>query len=150
MPEVRIKTDFGEIVIPYNEISDLEKGLANVDKIVETVNSKVGTIRSKEKPKIKPGFEDIYTINDDGSISILRPGTKTENIGIVLFAYDPKPLKTDFITLSSGVKQSQDYMKGSKYFDKLERGYYKLNADGLSWVINEMVPKLRKPKSNGG
>ncbi|WP_133124032.1 hypothetical protein [Nitrosotalea sinensis] len=144
MSEVRIRTEFGEVVIPYNEVSDLEKGLANIDKVIEIVNSKVGHLKGKEKPKVKFGFEDIYTINDDGSISILRPGTKTENIGIVLYAYDPKPLKTDLITLFSGVKQSQDYMRNSKYFDKLERGYYKLNAAGLSWIINEVVPKLKK------
>ncbi|MEM3112539.1 MAG: hypothetical protein QXY90_05820 [Candidatus Anstonellales archaeon] len=149
MPEVRIKTDFGEISIPYTEVSDLEKGLANIDKVIEIVNSKTGTIKSKEKPKVKLGFEDIYTINDDGSVSILKPGTKTENIGIVLFAYDPQPLKTDLISYSSGVTRSHDYMKGSKYFDRLEHGYYKLNAEGLSWIINEVVSKLRKPKNKG-
>ena|SRR3990172_811803 len=146
MPEVRIKTDFGEIVIPYNNLSDLENGLKDIDKVIETVNAKVGKI--KDKPKVKTGFEDIYRINDDGSVSILKPGSKTENIGIVLFAYDPTPLKVEIISLSSGVKKAQDFMKG-KYFDRLEYGYYKLNADGLFWVVNDVVPKLKKAKGDG-
>jgi hypothetical protein len=149
MSEVRIKTDFGDIVIPYTEVSDLEKGLVNIDKVIEVVNSKVGTIKSREKPKVKPGFEDIYTINDDGSISIIKPGNKTENIGIVLFAYDPMPLKVQFIAKSSGVSKTRYILKSAKYFDRLEHGYYKLNADGLSWIVNDVVQKLRKPKNNG-
>lgn len=141
--EVRIKTDFGEIVIPYNNVSDLEKELADVDKVIEVVSAKVGTI--KEKPKVKPGFEDIYNINEDGSVSILKPGGKTENIGIVLFAYDPIPLKVEFIAKSSGVKKAKDFLRG-KYFDRLEHGHYKLNADGLSWIINQIIPTLRGGK----
>lgn len=144
MPEVRINTDFGEIVIPYNNVSELEKGLTDVDKVIETVNSRVGTVKSKEKPNVKPGFEDIYSINYDGSVSILKPGTKTEYIGIVLFAYNPTPLKVEFISNSSGVKNATDFLSKGKYFDRLEYGSYKLNSMGLNWIINEVVPALKK------
>lgn len=143
MPEVIIKTDFGEIVVPYNNLSDLENGLKDIDKAIEIVNAKVGTIKAKQI--VKAGFEDIYRINDDGSVSILKPGGKTENVGIVLFAYDPTPLKVEFIAKSSGVKNAKDFLKG-KYFDRLEHGYYKLNSDGLSWIINQIIPKLRGKK----
>lgn len=142
MPEVRIKTDFGEIVIPYNNLSELESGLKEIDKVIEIVTAKVGTI--KEKPKVKSGFEDIYIINDVGSVSILKPGSKTENIGIVLFAYDPTPLKVEFISNSSGVKNAADFLGKGKYFDRLEHGFYKLNSTGLNWIINEVLIKLRK------
>lgn len=147
MQEVRIKTNFGEIVISYSNLSELENGLKEVDKVIEIVTTKIGTI--KETPKVKTGFDDIYRINDDGSVSILKPGGKTEHVGIVMFAYDPTPLKVEFIAQSSGVRNAKDFLKG-KYFDRLEYGFYKLNSTGLNWIINEVVEKLRKSKNTGG
>lgn len=144
MPEVRIKTDFGEIVIPFNEISELQKGLQDIEKVIQIVNAKIGKI--SKKPKVKTGFEDIYTINDDGSVSILKPAEKTENIGIVLFAYDPVPLKPKVIATYSGAKNAKDLLRKAKYFDKLEYGTYKLNAEGLTWIVNTVFPKLRANK----
>lgn len=146
MPEVRIKTDFGEIVVPYNDLAELEKGLIDIDKVIELVNSKIGSITPKEKLKVKPGFDDIYIINHDGTVSILKPGNKTENIGIVLFAYDPTPLKVKFIASSSGVAKAKDILKSTKYFERKEHGLYKLNADGLTWITTKVIPNLRGEK----
>ena len=148
MPQVRIKTDFGEIVIPYNDISELQKGLNDIDKVIETVNTKFDLIKPKESLKVKQGFEDIYTINHDGTVSILKSGNKTENIGIVLFAYDPAPLKVKFVAESSGVIKAKDIIKDPKYFERKEYGSYKLNADGLKWITSVVIPKLRETKKS--
>jgi len=144
MPEVRIKTDYGEIVVPFTTISDLETGLKDIEKVNQIVNTNVGKI--KRKPKVKTGFEDIYLINDDDSVSILKPGEKTENVGIVLFAYDPIPMKILDVKNYSGVKNAKENLNQAKYFDNVGKGLYKLNSTGLAWLVNSVFPKLRKNK----
>jgi len=148
MPEVRITTDFGEIVIPYNNLAELDAGLADVEKVVELVSSKLAGI-TIETRKPKRGYEDVYEINKDGSVSILKPGNNVENIGIVLFAYDPTPLKVEFIEHSSDVKDPQKTIGAKyyeKYFEKVRYGVYKLKADGLKWIVDDVIPKLRGTK----
>ena len=143
MPEVRIKTNFGEVVVPYTNLNDLKKNMNDIDKVIEYVNTQSLPGADSNSMNVKPGFEKIYTINNDDSLSLLKTGTKTENIGMVLFAFDPSPLKTEIITKYSGVKKPADFMKG-KYFQKLEFGSYKLSSEGLNWITGEVKPKLNK------
>lgn len=143
MPEVRIKTNFGEVMIPYTNLTDLKSHMKDIDKVIEFVNSQSLPGFDSKKIDVKPGFEKIYTINNDGSVSLLKAGTKTENIGIVLFAFDPEPLKVEVIKKYTSISKPSDFMKG-KYFNKLEHGSYKLSTEGLNWITGEIGPKLNK------
>lgn len=138
--ELIIKRGGFDVVVKFEKKEDLEVELKDIDEIIKTAEK--FTIPSGPVAHVKPGFEDIYHRNSDGSVSILKPGGKTENVGIVLFAYDPEPLATELIGKYSGVKDCSRFLR-SKYFEKTSYGKYKLSAEGLAWLTGTVIPKIR-------
>ncbi len=148
MPEVRIKTDFGEVVIPYNNIEELENGLKEIEKVVELVSSKAANIIKKESVQQKTGFEDLFSLTSDGLVEIKKaPDSEVKTVALVLFAYHPNGASTKQISKSSGVGNVSSriltHSAYKKYFRKLGKKNYGLSQEGLEFVTKEIIPKLR-------
>lgn len=151
MPEVRIKTDFGEVVIPYNNIDELREGMKNIEEVVELVNSRVNGIVQKEIRKPKPGYEDLYSFTADGLVEILKtPDSELKTVIMVLFAYHPKGATIQQISESSGVRQvARKYLSAGsykKYFVKMSKDNYGLSQEGLEFATSRITPELRGTK----
>jgi hypothetical protein len=147
MPEVRIKTDFGEVVIPYNNLSELELGLQDIDKVTELVAKKAGNV---VKARTKTAFEDIFGFASGGLVELYKtPDTELKTVVLVLFAYHPAGATTEDIFKSSGVKDAaRNYLTAGgskKYFSKLSKGRYGLSQEGLVFATTRIIPELRSP-----
>jgi len=148
--KLKIRAKYGEVEIPFETLEDLKEKIQNIN--LEDVN-KIVTEKFKnvvwEMRQPKPGFEDIYRFTIDGLVELITiPSTKAETVALVLFAYSPVPASTQQIDLSSGVKGSASLIlthpSYKKYFNRTEDGKYILTQEGLDWVINKIIPKLRQ------
>jgi hypothetical protein len=149
MPEVRIKTSFGEVVIPYSSLEELEQGLTDLERVIQLVQSKTPNIVPPEPRRPKPGYEDIYTFTPSGRVELLvAPANRGELVGLVLFAHDPERIPTDVLEHEVGIAKVVSAVLTlphyKKYFVRLDRGTYCLSPDGRTWIVTEVIPALRK------
>jgi hypothetical protein len=146
--EVRVRRGNFEIVIPFENENELKEGIDGLPGVFKIIEENVGNL-AEESREVKAGWEQIYEVNKDGSVSIIAPpGDKTENIGIILFAYDPTPLSIKDISLWSGVKNATDFIRG-KNFERIGRGQCKLSSEGLKW-ISDVKKDMLKPLPEEG
>jgi hypothetical protein len=145
LPEVRIETDFGEVAVSYNNLSELELGLQNLDKVMELV---MKNARNIIKPRAKTGFGDLIGLTNDGLVEVYKsPDTDLKTVILVLFAYHPKGATVEQISKSSCVKQvARNYLTPGgyrKYFTKLSKNEYGLTREGLTFATSIIIPELR-------
>ncbi len=63
--EARINTKFGQLVLHFNDKSELEKKLEGVAELIQTIEARsAGFTLFEEKPA--PGLEGICTITSEG------------------------------------------------------------------------------------
>lgn len=149
MPEVRIKVPFGEIVVPYSTVDELEAGLGDIKKVLETVQSKARNVTLTEPRNPKVGFEDIYRFTPSGRVELLvAPGKQGESVGLVLLGHDPEPPKSDVLEEETGVQKVVRNVLTTgaykKYFIRLSDGRYTLTPEGKAWVADQVIPRLRE------
>jgi hypothetical protein len=154
MSEVRIKTDFGEVAIPYSNVEELAKGLDELPAVVAQVRSKVGGIASIETRKPKPGSEQIYRFGPDGKLELFaKPGTKVALAALTLYAYDPEALAASELEVVSGLPDIvHKVLRGgsnAKYFDLKPEGKWGLSTVGFQWVTDHVLPELKAPPTSG-
>jgi len=147
MNEVRIKTGFGEVVVPYSKQEELEQGLADIGTVIKTVESKMGDVVPSEPRTPKPGFEDIYRFTPSGRVELLVATGRGETVALLLFAHGSDPVPPAQLEEESGVTKvvSNVLTTGAykKYFLRLENGNYTLTPEGRSWVVDQIIPKIR-------
>lgn len=144
-----MKTLFGELVVYFDTVEELEKNLKDIDldTLADSINEKLGKVIVREIRQPKPGFENIYRFTFNGLVELLKvPDSDPTTIGLVLFAYDPYPASTQQIALSSGVREASVVLgqpRNARYFNRVAKGLYSLTKEGKTWVLEEIVPKLR-------
>ncbi len=153
--EYRVSTEAGELIIHFDTLQDFQDSLKSldIDRIVDAVRERFGMILKTEVREPKPGLEDVYRFTGDGYVELLKvPETKVETIGLVLFAVDPNPALFSTIARSSGVADPSVFLSKQtyqKYFTRTKEGYL-LTQEGKTWILNDVLPRLRSqpPKSN--
>jgi hypothetical protein len=150
MPQVRIKTDFGEVVIPYSILEELDKDLDQLPAVIAQVKSKVAGIASIEPRKPKPGCEEIYRFGPDGRLELFaKPDKKVALAALSLYAYDPQPLLASELETVTGLPDvARSVLRNgsnAKYFDPKPDGRWGLSLVGFQWVRSEVLPKLKGP-----
>jgi hypothetical protein len=139
-----------QVTIPFETLQDLETRLASIDfaQLEALIVAKLGE-GTLEAPKVKPGFEEIYTKGPDGLPQLLK-ATKSESQAVLisLFAAEPRHLSTAEITRVSGVKDAgRKYLSSGTYkrfFLRDAGGNYGLSHEGRKQVLNEIIPALSK------
>lgn len=148
MNQVRVKCNFGDLVIEYSNLEDLERKLEEVGKAQELVVSKIGpSLYEHGQRQPKPGYEDVYRFLPDGTVELLLfPMKNVQKVGLVLFAYDqaisPSILEkcTNIQNVIGNVLQSGP---NKRYFTRTKDGRYSLSPVGFSWVTSTVIPNLR-------
>ena len=150
--QLRINTHLGTFLISFDNMEELRESLNTIDleKVLSEVSAKFGKWQVAVVRSPKPGFEDIYRFTEEGIAELLvSTGENIDSIGLALFAYDPNSATTQQISRTSGVKDVTVYIgqpKYKKYFTKTSNGYL-LSPEGKSWIVEEVIPELRKKKT---
>jgi hypothetical protein len=142
--EVRIETDLGEFTIHFTDNEDLRKKLSQIPEFKKTIEELVGSILVKERAKVLPNLEDIYAIEYDGTIKLLKyPKQKSDVIRLALFL-SPVPLSTRAIEKVTGIDNPLAFMKARDFIENPEG--YTISSDARAEVINKIIPQLRDSK----
>ena len=142
--EVKVKTDLGEFTIHFTDNEDLKKKVAQIAGFKRTVEESIGSILVKEKPKALPGLEDVYAIEADGAIKLLKyPKQKADVIRLALFL-SSVPLSTRAIEKVTGIDNPLACMKAKDFVESSEG--YTINSEARAEVMNKIIPQLRESK----
>lgn len=147
MLEARIKTSFGEIVIPYANLEELAKALEDVPKAVALVQSKTIGLVAVEARKPKPGCENVYEFDSNGRLRLLKkPSIKVALAALALFANDPDPMTTGDLELVTGIsevaKSVVNQGKNKKYFTR-HGDRIGLSPVGFEFVSTKVLSGLK-------
>lgn len=149
MNQARIKCDFGELVIEYSTLQELEAKLQEAKEAEQLVTSKIGTSlvhHAKREPK--PGYEDVYRFLPDGTVELfLFPKKNVQKVALVLFAYDqavPVSVIEKCTNIPNVPSKVLNQMPNRKYLTRTTDGKYALSPDGVIWVTSTVIPNLRK------
>ena len=149
MNEARIKTSFGEIVIPYSNLDELKKALDEMPGSISLIQSKtVGLVATAER-KPKPGLETIYDYDANGRLRLLKkPTSGVALAALALYLNDPEQMTaadlesvTGIVDVSSSVIRQTN---NKKYFMDKKDGRFGISPDGFQWVANKVIPGLKK------
>jgi len=148
MKEARIKTSFGELVIPYADLDELTRALEDVPKAVALVQSRTTGLVPSEGRKPKPGFEHIYEFDANGKPRLLKkPGVKVALAALALYASDPDAMTPSEVELVTGiseiVKSVLGQTKNRRYFVQRPDGKYGLSPTGFAWVSKKVADSLK-------
>jgi len=148
MNEARIKTNFGEIVIPYANLDELKKALDELPNAVTLVQSKTVGLVAAELRKPRPGLENVYEFDSNGRPRLLKKPTKKLALtAMALYASDPEPMSASDLGIVTGivdvVKSVVGQTLNKKYFVARGDGKYGLSPIGFQWVVDRVVPVLR-------
>jgi hypothetical protein len=148
--EARVKTKFGEIVFNFDSLDELKSAVEtiDIDAVSDILSKKIEPVVVREARQPKRGFEDIYQFTPSGLVEpIILPDSKAEKVAFVMFAYHPEPASTEQVAMSTGIKDvSSDYLTHTnykKFWTRTTDGKYLLTAEGLDWVIEKIVPKVK-------
>jgi hypothetical protein len=143
--EARINTKFGELVIHFKDKEDLARKLLQVQEITSTVEQSIGQMLMKEPAKVLHGFEDLYAIESDGTIKLLKyPKQKADVLRLALFV-SSVPLTFIQLKKVTGIDNPGSCMKAKDFIENLD-GTYTLSFDARAEVVNVLIPSLRKSK----
>lgn len=148
MQQARIKTAFGEIVIPYSDVDDLTRELEKLPKAIALVQAKTLGLVPSESRKAKPGYEHVYEFDQNGRLRLLKkPNKQVALAALALWANDPDPMSPDDLELPTGisevVKSVLSQTNNKKYFVRRGDGRYGLTPEGFDWVSTKIAPSLK-------
>jgi len=151
--QVRIKREFGDLVIEYSTLEDLQSKLDEIEKVEQIVASKIGVSLSQYgQRKPKPGYQDVYRFLPDGTVELLLfPTKKVQRAALVLFAYDqavPAAVIEKCTNIHKVISKVLTVTGSKEYFTRTKDGKYSLSPGGLTWVTSTLIPQLRQKKSS--
>lgn len=148
--EARIRTKFGEIVVKFDSVDELKSNTESLESeaVSDILSKRFESLIAKQVRQPKPGFEHIYQFTPSGAMEpVTLPDSKADKVAFVLFAYHPEPASVEQVAVSSGIKEvSSDYLTQAsykKYWSKTSEGKYLLSAEGLDWVTQKVIPKIK-------
>jgi hypothetical protein len=148
MPQARIKTTFGEVVIPYSDVDELARELEKLPKVVALVQSRTGSLVPSESRKPRPGDEALYEFDASGRLRLLKkPNKQVALAALALWANDPEPMAPNDLELVTGipdvVRSVLSQTNNRKYFVRRDDGRYGVSLEGFEWVTRKVAPSAK-------
>jgi len=142
MPQIRIKMNYGEIVLDFSDNKDLRVQLDKIDfkKLESLVTTKIPLV--KKHATIIEEFKDLYMIDSAGNVMLKKiPKQKTDTIKLVVFLAN-RPLNTSEIKAATGITNPKSYMNLKREYI-VEGDFFSLKADARVEVTKTIIPELR-------
>lgn len=157
MAEAIIKTNFGEIRIPYNNTNELKEALEQIEEQIRILSDATEMIAPLESRAPKPGFEKLYRFLGNGTVELFHyPQTLLHIVILALFAYQPETVTAQKLEETTNIKDVVGKVvgqtKNKDYFRKVG-DTYGLSPEGVQLFIEKIKPlidgNLEKPKNEG-
>ena len=148
--ELQVPVTFGTLVLQFDSAVDLEEKLKvlDLDAVNRVLRAQLKSLAKQEHRKVKPTLEGICDFRPDGTLELFKPAaSKTDAMGLVLYAYDPDPVDLQTIGALTSEKNPSAYLghkSYAKYFTKVGPGLYRLSQEGRGWVSSQVLPKLKQ------
>ncbi len=140
--EAHINTRFGELVVHFNDRSDLTTKLEDAALLIQTIESKTAEFALISESTVM-GLEGICTTTPAGLPRILvYPKTDSDKVRLALYA-SKGPLSSEEITTVTGVR-NPTALRVMK-FDEVNRfgDKFILSGKGRTVVATRVLPNLR-------
>lgn len=143
--EAIVETDWGKFIIHFTDNEDLKNKLLQVSEFKKTIEESIGSILVKKPQKVTAGLEDIYAIEPDGSIKLLKyPQQKAALLRLASFV-SPVPLTPLQLKKVTGIDNPGAYMTPKDFIANPD-GTYTLSSDARTEVVSKTLPSLRAQK----
>lgn len=151
--EASIRTEFGNIILEFNNLSELESLLLQLPEIVERLRSEAKEYVPEEIPPVEPGLEHVYA-NLPGNLTklFISVGNEPDTVSFIVYTKHPMRMTIDQITDSSGIARSRvrSYLTKERYRDRYVGDAqigYSLSFNGVRYVNDTVKEKLlQKPE----
>jgi hypothetical protein len=145
MTEAKINTSFGEILISYNNIDELQASLAGLEEQIRLISEATKQIIPPALRIPKVGYENAYRFSPNGSVELMYiPPVSLHLVALAMFAYYPEPVTTAELEKVTGITDIVGKVLGQtmnkKFFRKVDNSLYGLSQDGLKLVIEKIKP----------
>ncbi|MFP3951605.1 MAG: hypothetical protein ACLFVP_05655 [Candidatus Bathyarchaeia archaeon] len=149
--ELRIETDFGNIVVSGEDRAEVLELVESLDELfMEEVNQRVSALIARQARNKLSG---LVRMTDSGPvITTMHEMTHYEAVGLILYSLkDNQASSRDVIERlnASGKKVSvhariHEMRKRGHVFKPGKAPVYKLSSDGVRWMEEEVIPKLKE------
>ena len=145
MTEAKINTSFGEILISYNSIEELQASLAGLDEQIRLISEATNQIIPLTPRTPKIGYENAYRFSPSGSVELMYiPPASLHLAALAMFAYYPEPVTTAELEKVTGINDIVGKVlrqtMNKKLFRKVDNSLYALSQDGLKLVTEKIKP----------
>lgn len=143
MPQIKIKTKVGEILIEFIDNSDLANKLdkINFKELESIVTKRVPNIMHIESIVIEE-FKDLYRLDSSGNIHLNKiPKKKGDAIKLAVFLSE-KGLSTNEIKISTGISNPKAYMNKKDFIENGDS--FTLETEARKEILEKIIPELRK------
>lgn len=143
MPQLRIKTYYGEVLIDFTDAKDLQARLDRIDfrELENLISSRIP--QTSKNTAILDEFKDLCAMDATGKIILKKiPKQKTDAIKLTIFLAN-RALNTLEIKIATGIKFPKSYMNVKKDFIP-DGDRFSLQLGARHEVSNRIIPQLRK------
>jgi hypothetical protein len=151
MPEISIKTSFGQIRFAYQSRDELETILGEIPSHIALVEQLTKDIPQRSERSPKPGLEGIYAFTPSGHVELYRsPRILNQKVALGLFCYSPDTVSEMEIEQVTGISKVVARVIGqtnNKKYYRSVNGTYSLTTEGIKLVTETILPKLQAAKS---
>lgn len=153
--EFQIQTPFGPLTIHFDNSEEFVERLNSLDieAMTAAIEKHLSDVIVALPRQIKPVLSEICDFTPGGTLEFIQiPKDKVGVIGLTLFAFDPDPLDPPTVAKIASVKNPTAYLLNKaykQYFEKVDRGLYRLTHNGRLWVTEEVIPELISKPEQG-
>lgn len=150
MTEAKVNTSFGEILISYNNIEELQASLAGLEEQIKLISEATKKIVPQAQRLPKNSYENAYRFSPSGSVELMYiPPVSLHLVAFAMFAYYPEPVTTAELEKVTGISDIVSKVLGQtmnkKFFRKVDNSLYGLSQDGLKLVVEKIQPLFSSP-----
>jgi len=142
MFRARLNTAFGTIELEFENQQELEERLSQAREYAAWISSH-GSDFVVVKERQGDPFSDLRAVLPSGKVQLLKlPGNKGDMVRLAAFLSSNPPTWPELVEIS-GVANPLAYVKKGE-LSKDAAGRYTLEAKSRHYVVNDLIPNLRR------